>query len=515
LTHATGSLRRFREDARVAKPLAALLAIAGLVGCTRRAAERRPEIERLIVAAPHQLITLDPHSQDTLSTWAILGNVYEGLVASDGELRVRPGLAERWESPDPLTWLFRLRPGVRFHDGYPLRAADVVHTLERLAADSRLDVRQYVWNVATVDALDPLTVRVRTRTPWPTLLAKLTQVYVVRAGEDTATLAQGTNGTGPYRLTEWRPGESVRLTRFDEYWGPRPAAREALIMQRDCAHVGPDELAEFDILATTCPEPVAARADFRLERRTSLYVKYLGMDVERERTPFVQAPRNPFRDPLVREALSLAVDRERLVRRLGLPAQPAYQLVPKTVVGFDPRLAPDRPDLGRARRLLARAGYPDGFRVTLQVREPLRQVVPALKADLAAIGVETDVQLLDEATFSDRMSRREGSLWLSRFACLGGDVGDLFETFFSGVRRFSVHGGYANAALERAFAQAALSQTELERRDRLKQLVADLGRDRPLIPLYNDEDVYLIRRGLAWQPRNDACLRIGDVNLTR
>ena len=493
---------------------AVMLAIMGLSDCRGRG-EGRPEIERLVVAAPHQLISLDPHSQDTLSTFAILGNVYEGLVGSDAELRVRPALAERWESPDPLTWLFRLRPGVRFHDGHQLRAADVVHTLRRLADDHRLDVRLYVWNLASVDAPDPMTVRVRTRTPWPTLLAKLTQVYVVSADADTATLSQGANGTGPYRLTEWRPGESVRLTRFDGYWGPRSSVREALLVQRDCAHVQAAELAGLDIVGTTCSRTLAAGPDFRVERRTSLYVKYLGMDVEREHTPYVQATRNPFRDPQVREALSLAIDREHLVQQLGLPAQAAYQLVPKTVVGFDPRLAPERADPSRARQLLTSAGYPDGFRVTLQAREPLRQTLPAVTEDLAAVGVRVEVQLLDEATFSERLSRREGSLWLSRFACLGGDASDLFETFFSGVRRCSVHGGYTTAGLEQAFTETALSQTELERRERLQQLVSDLGRDRPFIPLYHDEDVYLIRRGLAWQPRNDACLRVADVKPAR
>jgi peptide/nickel transport system substrate-binding protein len=475
-----------------------------------------PDIGRLVVVVPHHLITLDPHEQDTLSTFSILGNVYEPLVEADATLRLQPGLAERWESPDPLTWVFPLRRGVRFHDGRELRAADVVHSVRRLLDDPGLDVRVYVSNVASVEELDPFTVRLRTTIPSPNLLVKLTQVYIVPAGTGTGTgLGNAANGTGPYRITEWQAGRAVRLSRFDDHWRGRPSVKDAVLERRDCASFTPAELTSgrFDIVGTACPEPLPSTPGLRVERRAGLYVKYLGMDVSRAQTPFVSGTQNPFRDLRVRQAMSLAVDRERLVRSLGLPARPAWQAVPRTVLGFNPLLESlrDGPNRARARQLLAEAGFAEGFESTLHVREPLRQGVEALREDLAAVGVRTRLEVLDEVAFANRMSRGEGSLWLTRFACTGGDASDLFEAFFSGERRFSVHGGYANPEMKQAFAAIAKSEHNRERRDRLQDLVTQLSRDLPIVPLYNDEDVYLIREGIAWEPRNDALLRIAEV----
>jgi peptide/nickel transport system substrate-binding protein len=305
----------------------------------------------------------------------------------------------------------------------------------------------------------------------------------------------------------------VRLARFEGHWGRRPAVREALLLQRDCGAMRAAELdgGGLDIVGTACPERLTGRPGWRVERRTGLYVKYLGMDVARARTPFVAGPRNPFHDVRVRRALSLAVDREALVRGLRLPARPAFQPVPMSVLGFNPRLVPEVHDPARARRLLAEAGFPEGFEVTLHVRSLLRQSAAALAADLAAVGVRADLEYVDDAEFSARLSRRESSLWLSRFGCVGGDASDLFEAFFGGVRRFSVHGGYTDAALERGLAESARSENDLERRDRLQQLVARLVHDLPLVPLYHDEDVYLIRTGLDWQPRNDGGMRVAEI----
>lgn len=507
---------RLGRSTRLGRLVCLMLSLTGLTACGTRGAQPAPEIDSLTVALPHELITLDPHAQDTLSNFAILGNVYEALVSSDATLQLEPGLAERWESPDRLTWLFKLR-AARFHDGHELEAADVVYTVRRLLDDPNLDVRGYVWNVASIEALDARTVRLRTHTPWPTLLAKLTQVYVVRAGSDPKALARVANGTGPYRLAEWRRGESVRLARFEGHWAPRAAVREALLLQRDCASLRTTELdgGSVDVVGTACPERQAAPPGWRVERRTGLYVKYLGMDVARARTPFVAGRKNPFRDLRVRQALSLAVDREALVRGLGLPARPAFQPVPMSVLGFNPRLVPEAHDPARARRLLAEAGFPGGFQVMLHVRSLLRQPAAALAADLVAVGMRAELEYVDDAEFSARLSRRESSLWLSRFGCVGGDASDLFEAFFGGVRRFSVHGGYTDAALERGFAESAQSENDLERRDRLQQLVARLVSDLPLVPLYHDEDVYLIRPGLAWEPRNDGCMRVAEVGSVR
>src|SRR5262249_46646185 len=142
---------------------------------------------------------------------AISSNFYEPLMTSDPTMTLRPCLAATWETPDPLTWVFHLRHGVRFHSGRPMRAAAVVYSFVRLRENPSLELSIYPADVANVEALDEFTVRVRTLAPVAILLFRLQYISIVPAGSTSDALAAGENGTGPYRLEEWRRHESIRL----------------------------------------------------------------------------------------------------------------------------------------------------------------------------------------------------------------------------------------------------------------------------------------------------------------
>src|SRR4051794_5240375 len=192
-------------------PACVLLALCAAACHSRPAAPLRI----LISSAP---LSLDPHLQDEANTFAVLGNVYEGLTAFDGDMRLHPALAERWESPDDLTWRFHLRSGIHFHDGRPLEAADVVASLERARHHPRSQVAGYLVAVSGVKAVDAQTVDVVTTRPYALLLNKLAFVYIVP--RDAPPDIQDVVGTGPYRVASRRANGTVDLEPFADYRAP-------------------------------------------------------------------------------------------------------------------------------------------------------------------------------------------------------------------------------------------------------------------------------------------------------
>ena len=318
---------------------ATVLAVLAMAACGGTAAPER----ELRVAMYDDLASFDPHARNTVGAYEVLSSVYEPLVTLDRSMRPAPALAVSWETPDLLTWVFRLRPGVRFHDGSPLTAEDVVASLRRLLTDERLEMRSYLSDVAEVTARGHDTVVVRTLRPNAQLASRLHFVLVVPRGSTAESLARRANGTGPYAVAGWEPS-SLTLQRNASYWGDPPGFSRVRI---DLG-VGPAaaekaiEEGRYDVLdATRGAEEAARRSpDYRVVEQENIFLRHLAFDVGRERTPFCPATTNPFRKREVREAVSLALDRERLAATAGAGARPANQLVPRAVFGHDPRLPP-------------------------------------------------------------------------------------------------------------------------------------------------------------------------------
>ncbi len=176
------------------------------------------------VSVPYDLDSLDPAARNRLSDFSLLSNFYEPLVVTDANLSPRPALATRWNNPDPQTWVFELRRGVRFHDGRPLRAADVVWSFERLTgAGKGLEMSGQVSMLRRVRATGERTVEFVTTGPVGILLNKLRFILSVPEGEDVAGLSRRVVGTGPFRLESWEKVRSLTLRRNESYWGARPS----------------------------------------------------------------------------------------------------------------------------------------------------------------------------------------------------------------------------------------------------------------------------------------------------
>ena len=198
---------------------ATILASVVLAACVRPA----PPERELRVALYDDLASFDPHARNTVGAYEVLSSIYEPLVTLDRSMRPAPALAVSWETPDLLTWVFRLRPGLRFHDGSPLTAEDVAASLRRLLTDEPLEMRSYLSGVAEVTARGPDTVVVRTHRPNAQLASRLHFVLIVPRGSTAESLARRANGTGPYAVAGWAPS-SLTLQRSPSYWGNRPGS---------------------------------------------------------------------------------------------------------------------------------------------------------------------------------------------------------------------------------------------------------------------------------------------------
>ncbi len=489
-----------------------------LCGCRKPAAELA-STKALRIAVPYDVTTLDPHAEDSVGNFALLVNFYEPLVTTDEEMTIRPCLAEKWESPDPLTWVFHLRPAVAFHSGRPLRAADVVYSLDRLRHNPDLETRNYIQNLAEVAAINALVVRIRTSVPSAIFLSKLRFVMIVPAVADQV-LRSTVDGTGPYLLADWRPGVSMRMTRNERYWGAAPAAREVEFR----VNLEPEETlrglrnSEYQI-ALCNSKKMEPGPDFlgryRVVRPDSLFVPYLGWDLSGRATPFSSVTSSPFRDLRVRRAVSLAIDRRALLAGLSGYATTATQMVPRFVFGFDPELPEMLRDLPQARELLRSAGLPDGFKVVLHARPVLEEAAGHVTRDLAEIGIEVETRLLpNEAFFA--LKRQGMTLWLDRWACTGGDASEFLDNFVHSEDRKRNLGvfnyqKYANPELDRAIEQSAEIERIVDRRRLLQEIIDTTVRDLVLLPLYNDQDAYAIDHALAWRPRNDRHLEVAEI----
>jgi len=521
--HGQGSATRWRRR-RAFRRVAwasAVLAVAGL-GCWGR--DEPSAGESIVVVAPYEIGGLDPHLNDKLADFSVLLNVYEPLVSSDENLRLRGGLANAWENPTPETWLIHLRPAVEFHSGDPLRAADVVFTIRRLLDSPELEVRTYVLDVEDVTADDELTVRITTRGPSSALMSKLRNVMIVRAGSTTQELNRVANGTGPYRVA-WQDTKALGLTRNERYWDSLAVVRKVEFrFGRDPIEAVQESRDDEVSIVTGGSRRLfeAARGSGRQEalRRSSLYAKHLGFDVEAETLPLTSGVANPFRDLRVRRAVSLAIDRDRFVDELAQFAEPLWQPFPPTVLGFDSHFGRPPSDRSRARRLLTEAGYSSGFDVVLLTRNILDAAAAEASRQLGEVGIRAQVEAVSDSVFFERLEDRTAGFWLNRFACSSGRAEDFLvdvvhsrdEEGFYG--RYN-YGRFASVELDEAIESLRAMADEEAHLDTSMGVVSRAMNEQVVVPLYADQDVYVVDRRVVWMPRADGYILVAEVRLRK
>jgi len=481
----------------------------------------------LRVGLAANITSLDPQFHVVGSNSALARNVFDGLVNQDDRQRLVAGLASEWKPLDDTTWEFRLRDGVRFHDGSPLEAEDIAASLRRVPTvrNSPSSFLPYVRPISAVEVVDARTIRIRTTAPYPLLPNALSRIAILPRSLERAETAdfnagRAMIGTGPYRFVAYTPGDRLELeaaTPGEGAWRkatfrfiPSNASRVAALLSNDVDVI--------EGVPTTDIEKLRADSRVQLSSVASNRVMYLHLDHERDQSPFVrgrngEAIPNALREPRVRQALSLALDRRAIVARvMDGEGTPAGQLVPEGYFGFVPGLATPAFDAAGARRLLAEAGLPNGFQLTLHAtndRYPNDDKVAQVLAQLwTRVGIQTKVEAQPGNIFFARASNREYSLIMGGAAAETGEASSvlrpLLATFDPDKGDGSGNRGrYSNPEFDRLLAEALRTVDDAKREALLQQATELAMRENGVIPIFFLANSWASRPGFSYRPRTD------------
>jgi len=483
------------------------------------------------VGAP--VSSLDPHYHLLRSNNEVGQMLYDSLLTTDARAQLRPGLAESWRAVGDTAWEFTLRENLRFHDGTPLTTDDIAYTFERIPQmrGPGASFSTLIRPVQRLEIVDARTIRMHTTGPAPLLPTYLSQVLIlsrrIHAEATTSEFNSGKAaiGTGPFRLVSFAPGDRVVVERNDQYWGPKPHWSQVTyrIITNDAARTAALLSGDVDIIdqiSTSDLERLRRDNRFHVAETTSLRVMYITLDGTRQ-PPVPQlaaadgAPldRNPLADPKVRQALAMAIDRRQLVSRVmeGAALATAQFMPPDTYSTI-----PDRPvpaaDAAGARRLLAEAGYPRGFQLTLIGSNDRymndSRVVQAIGQMWTRIGVHTTVEAQPYATFIGRATRREAPAALLTWGNSTGEVSVLLNSVLRTPNRVAGHGAanrlqYSNPAMDALVAAAEVEMDSAKREDLLRRASTVALDDRMLVPLYLQNALWAMRSGLTYEARMD------------
>ncbi len=474
---------------------------------------------------------LDPQFASTGVNIDTSLDMFDGLVTTDAQNQTLPALAVSWQAVDPMTWRIKLRADVMFHDGSPFTAEDVVFSLQRVStvANSPAPYLRAVRGLAAIEALDPLTVQIKTTTPTPTLIEQVGTVFMLSAkaaagmGTPEMNAGHGMIGTGPYKFGRWQPGQRLDMERNDAYWAGRPAWDHVSLRYLPAAggRVAALLAGDVDLIEQVLPadtKQLQANPKIGVFSIASTRIVYLALDSARTQSPFVTdtagkpLDRNPLQDARVRLAISKMIDRNALAARLlDGSAEPAGQMVPPGSAVFDPSLPPPPLDLAGAKQLLSEAGWPQGFGITLHgSSDRLPQdgaVEQALGQMLRRGGLTVNAVVpLPYNVYAPAASRQAYSLFLFSFGTASADAAESYLTVLTsydpehGMGTFN-RARYSNPQFDSLLRQALGEFDEAKRRALLQRATHVAFSDTAIVPLYWQVVHWAARKGIGYTPR--------------
>ena len=380
------------------------LGIAGAALLAGMAAAKTDITVAMQLEPPH----LDPTSAAAGAIDSVLySNVFEGLTRFMGDGSVVPGLAESWEiSDDGLTYTFKLRSGVKFHDGTTMDAEDVKFTLDRILAEDSANAQKALYSaISVVEVIDPTTVRLTLSEPNGNMLFNLAWGdAVIVAPESIENIKQQPIGTGPFKFDSWTQGDSIRISQYADYWGDQPALTEATFkFISDPTAAFAAMMAEDVDVFTGFPAPENL-PQFEADPRFQVLVG----STEGETILAINNKQAPFDDLRVRQAVAHAIDRQAIIDGAmfgyGTPIGTHFAPHNPAYVDLTAESAYD-PDMARA--LLAEAGMPDGFETTLHLPPPsyARRGGEIIAAQLAEVGIKAEIINVEWAQWLETVFR--------------------------------------------------------------------------------------------------------------
>jgi peptide/nickel transport system substrate-binding protein len=443
------------------------------------AAAALAQAQTVRIANQGDALSMDPHSLNESLQLDVNNNVYDTLVQRNKDLSLAPGLATAWKQTSPTVWRFELRKGVLFHDGTPFTADDVIFSMARTQAEGS-DMKSYTNDFKGVRKIDSHTVEIETNKPFPILPDQMARVMIMskkwcednqatrpvdrRKGIENAASFRA-NGTGPFRLRERQPGVRTVFVRNGSYWGKAEGNVQEVIFTpigNDATRVAALLSGEIDVMEPVPlqdVERVNASANARVMTAPELRTIFLGMDQKRDELLYSSVKgKNPFKDKRVRQAFYQAIDIEGIKRTVMRGASvPTALMIGNGVNGFQPDMNKRIPyDADAAKKLLADAGYPNGFEVTMNCPNDRyvndARICQAVAANLSRVGVKINLAAETKGTYFPKILRRDTSFYLLGWTPSTNDAHDMLNAIVScvddkGAGQFNL-GAYCNPKLD-------------------------------------------------------------------
>ncbi len=490
--------------------------------------------------------TMDPHSQNESLTNMMNAQVYEKLVNRDKRLGIAPALATEWQQLSPTLWRFKLRPNVRFHDGTPFTADDVVFSIAR-AAEKTSNISQYAIAVGTPRKVDELTVEFQLAAPDPIFLQHMETLFIMSKAwseknkvtrpldfknKEESYAGLNANGTGPYMLVSRAPGIKTVYKRNPNWWGRFEGNVQEVVytpIANDATRLAALVSGEIDFVLDPAPRDVARlrnTAGVKIIDGPENRIVFIGMDQFRDKLLYGSVPgdRNPFKDLRVRRAMYQAVDIETIKTKLmnGLSV-PTGGLTPSPLGAYnDAEIESRLPyDLPGARKLMAEAGYADGFEVTLDCPNNRyindEEICIALAGMWAQLKIKVKVNAQPRATYFPKLEKQDTSVYMLGW---GGAITDAETTFTPVLRNrgdkgqgYWNFGGVKNDKFDALAAQSSVEPDAKKREALVKAALREYKEQVHVIPLHRQVIPWAARSNVSAVHRPDNWLELQWVTV--
>lgn len=499
----------------------------------------------LTIALRTEPSSMDPQFHSLTPNTQLSETLFDPLVRTDSNAKPVASLAQSW-TVDGDVWIFKLRPNVKFADGSPFTADDVLFTYDRVhkVPNSPSSYALYLSSVAKVEAVDPLTVKITTKGPSPVLLANLSMVPIMSKknasgpaaeGKTTVELNRGDGlvGTGPYKFVSWKRGAEIVFARNDLYWGEKPVWDKVIYrpISNSAARVAALLAGDVDLIEDPPTDDLA-----RLKKDTNLHVQetpslrviYLALLQGKEVPKGMSGTdgKNPMTDKRVREALSLAIDRKAIVERImGGVGQPAANLLAYPGFGASEKLSiVPEVDTAKAKDLLKQAGYAKGFSLSLGSPDGRytndKNIAQTVAAMWARIGIKTDVQTMAPPVFFKQRNDAAFSTYLGGWAVSSGEMLNPLTSLVMTKDSAAGYGTtnwskYSNPELDKQVLAASKTLDDAKRAQMLQAAGNLAMEDYALLPILFEVSVWAMRKDIRYAGRSDQMTLAQDMTLAK
>ncbi|MBI4619454.1 MAG: hypothetical protein HY739_04745 [Desulfobacterales bacterium] len=490
--------------------------LAGLFVLWAGVVHAGPEGTLNICQGTAEPLTLDPHMHHDVETEDIIRQLCEHLVDRDANGRLIPALATGWNLIDKTTWQFKLRRGVRFHNGENFDAKAVKFSIERIIdPKGESPQRRLYESIEHVDIIDDYTVNIVTKEIDVLLPGRLSLFanivpmgYLKEVGE--SEFAKRPIGTGPFKFFKWEKGKAIVLIANDSYFNGPPKIRKLIFKfiadQKERVKMLLE--GEVDILTNIMPH---YRAKLKEDKRIKLLQK---ANIQFVSVMFNTLGENVFTDRRVRQALNYATDVDKLIRyvRKGMGRRLATFTMPEEF-GYNPDLRPYPFDIDKAKKLLKEAGYPDGFKIKMLAMESISALAPALKKQWAKIGVKVELSCISRADAISKALIKKG---IPFDIFIGDPIAPLLDASLQMTLHLDpkhpiskFHNDQISELLYKSY-ETMDTQRRLAILQKIQEIVYE---EAPLVFLYQNITLYGVRANVkGFEPYADAMLRLYNVS---